>query len=1236
MEPINDNIMITNKMSSYVENFVSSDFDESLISNSVLNNINLNNVDINFNNSTNTNNFDFTPNNSINPKIINTDTPSDLKNKIIEDHKSNKKISAFNFENENKSFNRLQIIQKLLKKESALKELFIQTSTETLKTIESECREIYKKKLDVFTILQKFSRKEKELRKYILVDEQTQKANLRDLNNYVPKFLLYLWDEPKLIVKLLQKCSIKDIKNHLAPLITNNFYENILSVNYIEENYLYVICLLLKEEIESLNSTYDVQLFLQDTPCGCLLDQLINKTDIKSYFKTILQNVVENIEINCSEKEMSFNIKKIEKEIQDTNIKNNNKNKKNQKNIFVKDDAIFRKDIYLNRRSTNIDTYSPLYKGVIEKQDRNSDIASLNTNFTNRNMQMNPLIFNGIKLEENDKNKEKELFDIESYDLFSTKYIPDLSTNELYLRLKTCENIKMKDYYQFQINNSIQNKTTNSDLQNKLKTNTKNYYSNEKFLDSIFNTKFSDKVIYCYQYNFMKVINIIDEIFKSLLNNLPILPYSIKCLCRIISILIKKKFHGLSDTEENSFIDKFFFCKLFAPIFRNPSTLALINKYIISGKTLQNLETITLIILQLVSGRLYRNGGKHTDFTPFNWFFLDQMPSVLKFFDYITNKVKLPYFIEQCLNEKLDNNFKYDYFEQNPDEIICHRSICFNIHDISCLLENMKAYQDILFSKDSKVNMSLKKTFEKLIDSKINQMIIKELKNNKIYEKADILNKESDAKTPIIKYYLVTDFLYNNKYKYLFLLEQKTPQYNIKELKDIQNNEENIKNNIIKVKNYLNTLLYNYRSLVKTDFEEGTTSNLINILKELKIFMKSSNFVIDGSIPSEWYINSLIEFLKKIPEEYIKKDYELLLDSIEKEVNDSISKLDFEILSICLNKMKYLRKNILSYDNAKEILIDILLNNKVNKIIEDDGFQVELSFTYEKDKKELFISKFRKAEKQLQLLDSMIFQNNNKKDTRLCKSIDSFTKYFPNLISVQKKSGIKDIFELQNELNLPQKLENFFDYVREYLSKEKKIKDQKLFELINEKIYDYVMSKLYDRIFPKEPYKLDNDIYEKTISLSWIEPRHIIPEKKNYLYDSFLPDVINNFYLLDKNKSPRIKLKNMTNIFMTITNIVKFNNSEKNDIGVDDLMPILNYSVIKAQPIRLFSNCKFMELYIGNLKNKNEGSQLTQLGSICMNIIEINHNTLIDVNVREFENKCFQCLYDKINSFHKD
>ena len=1249
MEPKNDFSLQTNKISSFVNNFIPTGIDDSLPESKIFNNdykdeMSSTNIPNNDNpevDSAIKNNFDLTPNNI---SQIKKDTSNIKKSNFS---KSAKDVSHFNFDNnytkESKSFSRLQIIQKLLKKESALKELFIKTSNETLKSIEKESREIYKKKLEVFTQLQRFTRKEKEIRKYILVDENIQKNKLKNLNNYIPKFLLYLWDDPKLVVKLLQNSDIKDIKNYLAPLITNNFYENILSVNYIEENFLYVICLLLKDEIQNLNTTNDVQKFLQETPCGYLLDQLINKNDIKSYFKIIIQNVIENIELNCSEKEMNFDIEVIENEVQKS-LKNGSKKKKGEKNLLEKDDIIFRKDVSINRKS-NIDDNLIIKNNDMNNYinndiytDKSSDNASVNSSINTPLNPANTLIFNGLNLQENEKNKEKDLFDMESYDIFSTKYMPDLSINDLNLKLNTCDNFKMKDYYQFQINNS---RKLNNDKENKENTDNNSssnnyFYSNQKFLDSVFKSKNSDLIIYCYQYDFMKVINIIEEIFKSLLNNLPLLPYSIKCLCKMISILIKKKFHGLSNTEENSFVAKFFFCKLFAPIFRKPATFALINKYIISGKTAKNLEIITPIILQLVSGRLYRNGGKHTNYTPFNWFFMDQMPSVLKFFEYITNKVKLPSFIEKCLDDKLDDNFKYNYFEENPDEIICHRSICFNINDINCLLENMKNNIDILFPKNYSGNIGLKKCFEKLYDNKLNQNIIKELKISKEYDKNDLLNKEFESKLPIINYYLVTDFIYNEKYKYLFLLEQKTPHYSIKELKDIKNEEENIQNNLIKVKNYLNTLLYNYRYLVKTDFEEGTNFNLKNILRELKIFMKSSNFVIDGTIPSEWYINTLIEFLNKIPEQYKKNDFELLFDSIEKEISDSINMLDFEILSICLNKIKYIRKNILYYDNAKEILIDILLNNKVKSIIEDEKLKFELTYIYEKDQKEISINKVKKVEKQLQFLDNMIFQNNTKKGTKICRNIESFTKNFPILIDSLSKGDGKDIFDIQKELNIPQKLGEYFDYIKEYLIKEKKIKNQKLFELVNEKIYDYIMSKIYDRIFPKEPSKKDIEIYEKAISLSWVEPQHIIFEKTNYVYDTFLPDVINNFYLLDKNKSPRIKFKNMSNIFMTITNIVKFNNSEKSDIGVDDIMPILNYCVIKAQPIKLYSNCKFMELYIGEMKNKNEGSQLTQLQSICKRIMEINHNSLIDVDVREFEKKSFQCLYERINYIYKE
>ena len=91
----------------------------------------------------------------------------------------------------------------------------------------------------------------------------------------------------------------------------------------------------------------------------------------------------------------------------------------------------------------------------------------------------------------------------------------------------------------------------------------------------------------------------------------------------------------------------------------------------------------------------------------------------------------------------------------------------------------------------------------------------------------------------------------------------KTYHYSIKELKECKNDEDIMQNKIIKVKNFLSSLLCNYRQLVKTDFDEGTTDKILDILRELRSFMKSSNFVIDGSIPSEWYVSSLIQYLKR-------------------------------------------------------------------------------------------------------------------------------------------------------------------------------------------------------------------------------------------------------------------------------------------------------------------------------------------------------------------------------------
>ena len=189
-----------------------------------------------------------------------------------------------------------------------------------------------------------------------------------------------------------------------------------------------------------------------------------------------------------------------------------------------------------------------------------------------------------------------------------------------------------------------------------------------------------------------------------------------------------------------------------------------------------------------------------------------------------------------------------------------------------------------------------------------------------------------------------------------------------------------------------------------------------------------------------------------------------------------------------------------------------------------------------------------------------------------------------------------------------------------YLTKIKNIKDKNTSTLINEKIYDYVMNKIYDKIFPKTNDK-DDKIFSQSIMLSWTEPKHFIPGKTNYVFDSFLPEVKDFFKLMDKEKSPRKKLLYVKKIFDSILKVVKFNGGDV-QTGVDDEMPILNYALTKARPIRIFSNLQLMELYIGERGSKGEGSQLTQLIASCDFIINIKYNNLNDITKEEFTRKC--------------
>ena len=127
----------------------------------------------------------------------------------------NLKIEETNKEKD-KAFNRLKGLQALLKKEASLRELFTKTSDETKKNIEEHCRNIYQKKLDVFFTLKRFNKSENDKygRKFELMENNSE--ILKDLNNYIPKLLTYLWEDPKLMSNLLMNSKIDDMKRTIA------------------------------------------------------------------------------------------------------------------------------------------------------------------------------------------------------------------------------------------------------------------------------------------------------------------------------------------------------------------------------------------------------------------------------------------------------------------------------------------------------------------------------------------------------------------------------------------------------------------------------------------------------------------------------------------------------------------------------------------------------------------------------------------------------------------------------------------------------------------------------------------------------------------------------------------------------------------------------------------------------------------------------------------------------------
>ena len=160
------------------------------------------------------------------------------------------------------------------------------------------------------------------------------------------------------------------------------------------------------------------------------------------------------------------------------------------------------------------------------------------------------------------------------------------------------------------------------------------------------------------------------------------------------------------------------------------------------------------------------------------------------------------------------------------------------------------------------------------------------------------------------------------------------------------------------------------------------------------------------------------------------------------------------------------------------------------------------------------------------------------------------------------------------------------------------------------------MGKLYDKIFPLEPAKKDLKIVQQALIYSWVKPNHLLGNKKQYVFGSFLKDMENTIKHLETEKSIRKKLLITDEIYNNMNFFYSFNG--RKEIGVDDIVPILTYALIKIHPITLYSNYKYMKIYskIGGFWA--EENKLQQIESAIELIIHLTYNNLIGITEKEF------------------
>ena len=198
-----------------------------------------------------------------------------------------------------------------------------------------------------------------------------------DNKMYITTFLGALWEYPELIYEIIKNSEPNIVKKEISSFIINNFYTDYLSGNFLENNLLYVIALLLKNEFEKNENnekTVFIEKLFENSNVGIILDSFGQIPDVQHFFKNLISKSVETLERRNTMDDVYIDSEELSSKLEEVKEGNKKENIKSKcLNIFKKKE----KNDDNNKNVKNAKRKKENYKIFVEQYSINITLSTI-------------------------------------------------------------------------------------------------------------------------------------------------------------------------------------------------------------------------------------------------------------------------------------------------------------------------------------------------------------------------------------------------------------------------------------------------------------------------------------------------------------------------------------------------------------------------------------------------------------------------------------------------------------------------------------------------------------------------------------------------------------------------------------------------------------------------------------------------------------------------------------------